>query len=102
MAAAAASSARSRRVRQRFTVKLHRRDSLDVVHLLGWRLLPVAGLWCLVWSDLSRLAIEKKLNSVSGLESYFLKFLELKEFLGARVSFGIPNYIYIGSRVDFG
>ena len=46
--------------------------------------------------------MNKKLNLVPGLESSFLGFLELKKCLGARVSFGIPNYVYIGSRVIFG
>ena len=41
-------------------------------------------------------------NGVSGLESFLLGFWDTKSVLGARVSFGIPNYVYIGSRVDFG
>ena len=46
--------------------------------------------------------MSKRSNSVPGLESSFLGFLEFKSVLEARVSFGIPNYVYIGSRVDFG
>ena len=60
VAAAAASPARSRRIWRRFSVKFHRRDCLDVAHLLGRRVSPVAGRWCLVWSNLSRLANEQK------------------------------------------
>ena len=33
-----------------------RLDHLDVAHLLGRHVSPVAGWWCLVWSNLSRLA----------------------------------------------
>ena len=39
---------------------------------------------------------------VSGLESFFLGFWELKSCFGARVSFGITSYVYIESRVIFG
>ena len=39
---------------------------------------------------------------VPGLESFCLGFWELKSCLGARVSFGITSYVYIGSRVAFG
>ena len=46
--------------------------------------------------------MSKKSYSVPGLKSSFLGFLDFKKCLGARVSFGIPNYVYIGSRVDFG
>ena len=46
--------------------------------------------------------MNKKPNLVPSLESFFLWFLELKSVLGARVSFGIPNYVYIGPRVAFG
>ena len=41
-------------------------------------------------------------NGVPGLESFLLGFWDTKSVLGARVSFGIQNYVYIGSRVDFG
>ena len=41
-------------------------------------------------------------NGVPGLESFLLGFWDTKSVLGARVSFGIPKYVYIGSRVDFG
>ena len=41
-------------------------------------------------------------NGVLGLESFLLGFRDTKSVLGAKVSFGIPNYVYIGSRVDFG
>ena len=41
-------------------------------------------------------------NGVPGLESFLLGFWDTKSVLGARVLFGIPNYVYIGSRVDFG
>ena len=41
-------------------------------------------------------------NGVPGLESFLLGFWDTKSVLGARVSFGIPNYVYIGSRVNFG
>ena len=41
-------------------------------------------------------------NGVPGLESFLLGFSDTKSVLGVRVSFGIPNYDYIGSRVNFG
>ena len=41
-------------------------------------------------------------NGVPGLESFLLGFWDTKSVLGARVSFGISNYVYIGSRVNFG
>ena len=46
--------------------------------------------------------MNKKPNLVPGLVSSFLGFWSSKSVLGARVSFGIPNYVYIGSRVVFG
>ena len=63
-------------------VKFHRQDRLDVAHLLGRCVSPVAGRWCLVWSNLSRLVNKQKPNLVPGLESFFLGFLELKKCLG--------------------
>ena len=88
VAVAAASSARSRRVRRRFAVKFHRRDCLDVAHLLGRRVSPVADRWCLVWSDLSRLAIEQKAQFGS-------RFGELlpRVFGAQRVSWGIGFHL---------
>ena len=41
-------------------------------------------------------------NGVPGLESFLLGFWELKCFFVARVSLWHPNYVYIGSMVDFG
>ena len=80
---------RSRRVRRRFALKFHQQDRLDVGHLLGRRVLPVAGA-CHRWpaggvsSDhISHGSqMNKRPNSVPGLESSFLGFLELKKCLG--------------------
>ena len=62
----------------------------------GWPEVPPS-----VQSSMTR----RWLNSptcVPGLESFFLGFWELKSCFGARVSFGITSYVYIGSRVVFG
>ena len=79
MAAAAASPARSRRVRLRFAMKFHLRDRLDVAHLLGQRVSPAGGASSGPISHGSQM--NKKLNLVLGLESSFLGFLELKKCL---------------------
>ena len=88
VAVAAASPARSLRVRLRFTVKFHRRDLLDVAHLLGRRMSPVAGQWCLVWFDFSRLAIEQKAQ-------FGFRFGELlpRVFGAQRVSWGLGFHL---------
>ena len=82
VAAVTASPARSRPVRRRFAVKFHRRDRLDVAHLLGRRVSPVAAGGVSSGPISHRSQLNKRPNSVSGLESSFLGFLELKEFLG--------------------
>ena len=46
--------------------------------------------------------MKKKTQLGSRFGELFPRVLELKSVLGARVSFGIPNYVYIGSRVSFG
>ena len=43
-------------------MKFHRRDRLDVAHLVGRHVSQVAGRWCLVWSDLSWLASEQRIQ----------------------------------------
>ena len=52
-------------------MKFHRRDLLDVAHHLGCRVSPVAGRWCLVWSNLSRLANEQKAQLGSRFRELF-------------------------------
>ena len=88
VAAAAASQARSRRVRRRFAVKFHRRDRLNVAHPLGQRVSPVADRWCLVWSDLSRLANEQKAQ----LGSLFGELLP-RVFGAQKVSWGLGFHL---------
>ena len=72
VAAAAASSARSNRVRLRLAGKFYRRDHQKVEHLPGRRVLQVDGRWCLLWSKTPRLANgSKRPNSVfTILESF--------------------------------
>ena len=88
VAAAAASPARSRRVRRRFAVKFHRRDRLDVAHLLGRGMSPVAGRWCLVWSNLSRLANEQKAQLGSRFGELFPRV-----FGAQKVSWGLGFHL---------
>ena len=56
VAAAAASPARSRRVRWRLAVKFGRRDRLDVLLPPVRGVYSDSGRWCLIWSNLPRLA----------------------------------------------
>ena len=88
MVAAAASPARSRRVRWWFAVKFYRRDRLDVAHLLGQRVSPVADRWCLVWSDISRLAIEQKAQFGSQFGELLPRIFEAQ-----RVSWGLGFHL---------
>ena len=65
----------------------------------------VVGGWPEVPPSVQSSTTRKWLNDptcVPGLESFFLGFWELKSFFGARVSFVITSYVYIGSRVVFG
>ena len=61
VAAAAASPARSRRVRRRLAVKSYRWDRLDVPLLPVQRVLQVAGRWGLLWSKPPRLVNGSKI-----------------------------------------
>ena len=64
----------------------------------------VSGGWPEVPSSVQSSTTRRWLNyptCVPGLESFFLGFWELKSCFGARVSFGITSYVYIGSRVVF-
>ena len=92
--AAAASPARSRRVRRRFAVKFHRRDRLDVAHLLGRHVSSVAGRCCLVWSDLSRLANEQKAQLGSRFGELFPRV-----FGAQKVSWGLG--LHLASQTIF-
>ena len=56
VAAAVASPTRSRRVRRRPTLKFHRHDRLDVLLPPVRLVYSDSGRWCLVWSNLPRLA----------------------------------------------
>ena len=69
-------------------MKFHQRDHLDVAHLLGQLVSPVAGRWCLVWSDLSQLAIEQKAQ-------FGFRFGELlpRVFGAQRVSWGLGFHL---------
>ena len=101
-AAAAASPARSRRVWRRLAVKFGRRDRLEVVHLHGWRVLQCGGQWYLFWSNIPRLANSQ--NDPTRVHKFWrnsLGFWSSKGVLGARVSFGIQSYVYIGPGVAF-
>ena len=62
VATAAASPARSGRVRRRLALKFGRRDCPEVAHLPVQRVKLCGGRWCLVWSDLSRLSNEQKVQ----------------------------------------
>ena len=65
----------------------------------------VAGGWPEVPPSVQSSTTRRWLNDltcVPGFESFFLGFWELKSCFGARVSFGITSYVYIGSRVVFG
>ena len=65
----------------------------------------VAGGWPEVPPSVQSSTTRRWLNGptcVPVLESFFLGFWELKSCFGARVSFGITSYVYIGSRVVFG
>ena len=69
------------------------------------RLARVTGGWPVVPRLVRSLTARNEQKSSTWfpvLESFFLEFLEFKKCLRARVSFGIPNYVYIGSRVTFG
>ena len=69
-------------------MKFHRRDRLDVAHLLGRRVSPVAGWWCLVWSDLSRLANEQKAQLGSQFGELFPRV-----FGAQKVSWGLGFHL---------
>ena len=58
VAAAAASPARSGRVRRRLAVKFSRRDRPEVAHLPVQCVYSNSHRWYLVWSDFSRLSNE--------------------------------------------
>ena len=62
VAAVAASPARSGYVRRRLAVKFGRRDRPEVAHLPVRRVYLCGGRWCLVWSDLSRLSNDQKVQ----------------------------------------
>ena len=64
----------------------------------------VAGGWPEVPPSVQSSTTRRWLNDptcVPGLESFFLGFWELKSCFGARVSFGITSYVYIGPGVAF-
>ena len=69
-------------------MKFHRRDRLDVAHLLGRRVSPVAGWWCLVWFDLSRLANEQKAQLGSQFGELFPRV-----FGAQKVSWGLGFHL---------
>ena len=96
------SAAQSRPVRRRLAVKTYRRDRLDVPLLPVRRVLQVAGRWCLLWSKPPRLA--KGQTAQLGVHDFWRVFPRVwssRWCLGARVSFGIQSYVYIGPRVAF-
>ena len=65
----------------------------------------VAGGWPEVPPSVQSSTMRRWLNGptcVPDLESFFLRFWELKSCFEARVSFGITSYVYIGSRFVFG
>ena len=97
------SPARSRRVRRRLAIKFYGRHRPAVTHLVVWCMYSNSRRWCLIWSDFSRRAGGYSAQMVFPvLESFLLGFWELKCCFMARVSIWHPNYVYIGSRVDFG
>ena len=69
-------------------MKFHRRDRLDVAHLLGWRVSLVAGQWCLVRSNLSRLANEQKAQLGSRFGELFPRV-----FGAQKVSWGLGFHL---------
>ena len=69
-------------------MKFHRRDHLDVAHLLVQRVSPVADRWCLVWSDLSRLANEQKAQLGSRFGELFPRV-----FGAQKVSWGLGFHL---------
>ena len=69
-------------------MKFHQRDRLDVAHLLGWRVSSVDGRWCLVCSDLSRLAVNKKTKVGSRFGELFPRV-----FGAQNVSWGLGFYL---------
>ena len=83
-------------------MKFHRRGRPEVAHLLGQRVCTVGGRSRLLWSKTSRLA--NGLNDPTGCSrfgEFFLGFWSSRGCFGARVSFGIQSYVYIGPRVAF-
>ena len=92
----------SRRVRLRLAVKFYGRHRPVVAHLMVWCVYSNSGRRWLVWfnlpwrangqNDPTRSQFGELLPRVFGAQkvSWGLGFL-----------FGIPNYVYIGSRVDF-
>ena len=68
--------------------EIPRGDRLDVVHLLGWRVSPMADRWCLVWSDPSWLADEQKTQLGSWFGELFPRFLRAQ-----KVSWGLEFHL---------
>ena len=97
------SPVRSRLVRRRLVVKFYGRHRPMVAHLMVRRVYSNSGRWCLVWFNLPRRANGQNYPTF-GSTSFgeLLKGFGVQNgVLGARVSFGIQSYVYIGPGVTF-